>query len=43
MEVYSPIISLGGRLTSMHKEKPVGIFKIWSTNWRGALLRACGK
>jgi hypothetical protein len=32
--VYSPIISLGGQLTSMHKHKPMGIFKIWRTNWR---------
>lgn len=31
--VYSPIISLGGQLTSMHKQKPTGIFKVWRIHW----------
>ena len=40
---YSPIITLGGPLTSMHREKPVGIFTITRINWRGALLRHLGE
>jgi hypothetical protein len=35
---YSPIIALGGHLTSMHRERPKGIFKFIRVN-RAAILR----
>jgi hypothetical protein len=35
---YSPIITLGGRLTTVHKEKPLGIFQFIRVN-RAAMLR----
>lgn len=38
---YSPVITLGGRLASMHR--PQGIFEVFRINWRGALLRALGE
>lgn len=41
-EFYTPVLTLGGKLTSMHREKPKGIFHIFRINWRGALLRALG-
>lgn len=29
---YSPVISLGGQLTSMQREKPMGIFNVIGLN-----------
>jgi hypothetical protein len=43
---YSPIIALGGHLTSMHRERPKGIFK-FNVGFQSAipkeLLAGCGQ
>jgi hypothetical protein len=36
--VFSPIIRLGGQLTSMRRHREENVFKIFRIIWRGALL-----